>query len=262
MTASVLPSEVKGYHSVLYTVSPSPFFRFLYVRKHKAKASDATLPGERTLFVTNLPRGVSEQEVTRVASAFGAVEAVHLAKAGATAEAGGAGAGLTAHVVLSEASAVKKALAWKKALSFSVSDDQEGLPTMTARPAPSSERAQLKASVNSFMAEFEAQEAEEKATKDAQHNGMDDDGFTLVTRKSKGRSTTTEAETGAQVQVSGGVNAYDPNKKKKKKKDTSDFYHFQRHEKKREQLLNLRQQFEQDKSKIEAMKAQRKFRPY
>ena len=40
------------------------------------------------------------------------------------------------------------------------------------------------------------------------------------------------------------------------------FYHFQRHEKKREQLLKLREQFEQDKSKIAKMREARAFKPY
>jgi hypothetical protein len=55
-------------------------------------------------------------------------------------------------------------------------------------------------------------------------------------------------------------------KKKKKKRlgsaVTPDFYHFQQHEKKREQLVKLREQFEADKARIAKMKSDRKFRPY
>ena len=54
-------------------------------------------------------------------------------------------------------------------------------------------------------------------------------------------------------------------KKKKKKKgnaETPDFYHFQQHERKREQLVKLREQFEADKARIAKMKSERKFRPY
>ena len=51
-------------------------------------------------------------------------------------------------------------------------------------------------------------------------------------------------------------------KKKKKAKELVDFYHFQQHERKRSQLLKLREQFEQDKSKIAKMREARAFKPY
>ena len=57
----------------------------------------------------------------------------------------------------------------------------------------------------------------------------------------------------------------DQKKKKKKKKGSAeapDFYHFQQHERKREQLVKLREQFEADKARIAKMKSERKFRPY
>ena len=57
----------------------------------------------------------------------------------------------------------------------------------------------------------------------------------------------------------------DQKKKKKKKKGSAeapDFYHFQQHERKRSQLLKLREQFEQDKSKIAKMREARAFKPY
>lgn len=50
-------------------------------------------------------------------------------------------------------------------------------------------------------------------------------------------------------------------KKKKKAKELTDFYHFQQHERKREGLMKLREQFEQDKARIAKMRADRKFRP-
>ena len=53
--------------------------------------------------------------------------------------------------------------------------------------------------------------------------------------------------------------------RKKKKKSggaPADFYHFQQHERKRSQLLKLREQFEQDKSKIAKRREARAFKPY
>ena len=80
----------------------------------------------------------------------------------------------------------------------------------------------------------------------------------LVTRKRTGRSTTTEDATGATVGVAAAGHA---SKKKKPPKDMADFYHFQQHEKKREQLAQLREQFQQDRERIARMRADRKFKP-
>ena len=49
--------------------------------------------------------------------------------------------------------------------------------------------------------------------------------------------------------------------KKKRAKEMTDFYHFQAHEKKREGLLRLREQFEADRERIAKMRADRKFKP-
>jgi len=49
---------------------------------------------------------------------------------------------------------------------------------------------------------------------------------------------------------------------KKKKNELLDFYRFQMRQSKREDIAELRRKFEEDKAKIEKMKALRKFRPY
>mmetsp|Transcript_22613 Transcript_22613/g.75973 ORF Transcript_22613/g.75973 Transcript_22613/m.75973 type:complete len:98 (+) Transcript_22613:1-294(+) len=49
--------------------------------------------------------------------------------------------------------------------------------------------------------------------------------------------------------------------KKKARGPLQDFYHFQQHDRKREKLMQLRAQFEGDKQRIAALKAQRRFRP-
>ena len=93
----------------------------------------------------------------------------------------------------------------------------------------------------------------------------------VVTRKRKGRNTSTEEASGATVGVASAGRRDDgddsddgarPSKKKKKKpQEMPNFYHFQRHEAKREQLVKLREQFEQDKQRIARMRADRKFKP-
>ena len=51
-------------------------------------------------------------------------------------------------------------------------------------------------------------------------------------------------------------------KKKKSEGANLDFYQFQKHERKREQLARLREQFEADKTRIAKMRSERKFRPF
>lgn len=51
-------------------------------------------------------------------------------------------------------------------------------------------------------------------------------------------------------------------KKKKKTLELKNFYRHQIREAKREQLAKLREKFEEDKARIDRMKAARKFKPF
>lgn len=124
------------------------------------------------------------------------------------------------------------------------------------------------------MERFETEEAQRLADEEARHNAMDADGFVVVSRKRTGRGTATDAQ-GATVGVaSAGAERHfaadaageaddgdGARRKKKKAKEMHDFYHFQQHEKKREGLLKLREQFEADRERIAKMRAERKFKP-
>lgn len=47
----------------------------------------------------------------------------------------------------------------------------------------------------------------------------------------------------------------------KKKRAEVDFYRFQQRDKRRDELLDLRLQFEEDKKRVQELKASRKFKP-
>jgi ribosomal RNA-processing protein 7 len=105
------------------------------------------------------------------------------------------------------------------------------------------------------MEQFEAKEEQSKLARDKAATLPDEDGFITVHRKRK-RPTTAEEER----------EAYANHKKKRtrgKKRQTElkHFYRFQIREEKRERLAELRQNFEQDKARVQRMKQQRKFRP-
>lgn len=105
----------------------------------------------------------------------------------------------------------------------------------------------LRQEANDFMARFdEAQLQEEEARK--RRKGLpDDDGFITVEPR---RRRPGEARTGAERKPAQRATAV-----------LGNFYHFQQHDKKREQLLQMRARFEADKKRIAALRADRKFRP-
>jgi hypothetical protein len=92
---------------------------------------------------------------------------------------------------------------------------------------------ELQASVDAYMTYFdERTEAEKQARK---NRVVDEDGFELVTYSRKRNMPDA------------------PEPPKKKKKELVDFYRFQIREKKREELAALRNKFEADKRRVEAM---------
>ena len=224
----------------------------LFARQHVSRADDTTLPAKRTLFVLNVPLHCSADALAAAFDRKGTRPTVHLHDEAVDHR--------SAHLVFDDPAALKRALAPKKPIELPSAHAERA--AASSAPPP---RETLQRRVSAFMEQFEAQERERERAADAMHNQMDDDGFVLVTRKKTGRNTSTETATGATVQVaatSGGDEpGSGPPKKKRKHMDTADFYHFQQHEKKREQLLKLREQFEQDKERIARMRASRKFKP-
>lgn len=116
----------------------------------------------------------------------------------------------------------------------------------------------LQERIDEFIIDYEAKKEQEKKEKEAL---AAEDGWTVVVHH-KGRKKTTDSETGIAV---GSVSqaAVMDNVAKKKKKDVGlDFYRFQKREAKRNEIMVLQSKFEQDKKRIQQLRAARKFRPY
>ncbi|MCO5579791.1 hypothetical protein L7F22_033653 [Adiantum nelumboides] len=115
----------------------------------------------------------------------------------------------------------------------------------------------LQQQTDDFIADFEA--GEEKARQEREAAAAED-GWTVVASH-KGRKKTTDLKTGISV---GGVASAAVERKRKKQTNESvlNFYRFQRREARRNEILELQQRFEEDKKKIAALRAARKFRPY
>ncbi|KAF9355894.1 Ribosomal RNA-processing protein 7 [Mortierella sp. NVP85] len=118
------------------------------------------------------------------------------------------------------------------------------------------EHSDLQARVDEYMDKFERSEYEAQQAAQARLNVMDEDGFTVVTSAgNKGYNT----DGVIRIQA---IKAEEAKKIKPKKKELQDFYRFQMREAKRDKLVELRRKFEEDKVRIEALKVNRRFKPY
>ncbi|KAL4325525.1 hypothetical protein GQ457_11G011250 [Hibiscus cannabinus] len=115
----------------------------------------------------------------------------------------------------------------------------------------------LQQSIDEFIIAHEAKLEQERKEKEAR---LTEGGWVLVEHH-KGRKKTTDSESGTTV---GSVSqaAVEDKLAKTKSKEVSDFYRFQKREAQRNELLTLQSKFEQDKKRIQQMRAARKFRPY
>ncbi|CAK5263373.1 unnamed protein product [Mycena citricolor] len=121
----------------------------------------------------------------------------------------------------------------------------------------------VRAHADSYMAlfEFEQRQAQRQSKYHKGEAIVDEDGFTLVTRGGAYGQTLGGgvAVASKKFQETGETTT---NRKKKEKKEKVNFYAFQKAEKQRNELLELKKNWEADKAKVEKLKASRRFKPY
>uniref|UniRef100_A0A0A9AKA9 Ribosomal RNA-processing protein 7 C-terminal domain-containing protein n=1 Tax=Arundo donax TaxID=35708 RepID=A0A0A9AKA9_ARUDO len=116
----------------------------------------------------------------------------------------------------------------------------------------------LQEGIDEFIIAHEEQQEKERKEREAQ---AAEEGWTVVLHH-KGRKKTTDTETGTAV---GSVSLAAMQKKmanKKPKEVAPNFYRFQKREAQLSELAMLQSKFEQDKKRIQQLRAQRKFKPY
>ncbi|KAF5334386.1 hypothetical protein D9611_013551 [Ephemerocybe angulata] len=175
--------------------------------------------------------------------------------------------GLTAYVIFLDASSLERvsSLASKTRQWPVSSEEPSGLAHYSTvyknlRPPLDS----IQEHVDTYMELFEYKLAKSKQ-KSKYKKGeavVDEDGFTLVTRggaygKTLGGGVAVATK---RFQRSGETSARVRTKKDKGEKEG--FYAFQRAEKQRSELINLKRKWEEDKAKVEKLKQSRKFKPY
>lgn len=242
------------FRTLLLKTQPT-YVCHLLVKLHQAKDSVPEQPGT-AIFAAGLPLGVDEDVLKEIFSCFGTVTnvALHATKrscivlfedaAGARALLQNAGIGQVVEYLLPEPEGAYGLKGWVQ-------------EHKAQRPGNEVLQQQLDAWMLSF-------EESEKRKLEAQQSAMDEEGWTVVV-KSKGRKKTREAEGGGKAAVAtGGLSAAAAAQagKDSKLKKHEDFYRFQQREKRRNELVDLRQQFDEDRKRVAQLRASRNFKPY
>ncbi|CAN6233615.1 unnamed protein product [Urochloa humidicola] len=116
----------------------------------------------------------------------------------------------------------------------------------------------LQERIDEFITAHEEQQEKERKEREARAAA---DGWTVVVHH-KGRKKTTDTETGIAVGSVSLVAMQEKMAKKKPKEVDMNFYRFQKREAHLSELAMLQSKFEQDKKRIQELRAQRKFKPY
>jgi len=117
-------------------------------------------------------------------------------------------------------------------------------------------KEELQAKVNQTIKQYDQQKALERKLLLEKSNQPDEEGFITVTRQTRKN----RANDGS-VHVTA-IKAREGAELKPKSHELGDFYRYQMRQSKRDQIAELRKKFEEDKKKIERMKAARRFNPY
>lgn len=230
--------------------------RYLFVKPH---TNENGTPDDRTLFVAGLPVYLDEKALLQLFSGHGDIEqaAIH-------------GSRLSGLIRFSKKSSLKSV---RKACAKGLVTQLDLEPTYTTsghwglRAWVESHKSEkpgndvLQAELDRWMEEYEAEE-EEKRRKALE--ASQEDGWTVVQRH-KGRKKSSSDGGKAGPTVVGAVAvaaARSIANRKSIKTEYSDFYRFQQREKRRNELVELREKFEQDKRRLAELKSMRNFKPF
>lgn len=216
----------------------------------KAPGRGDTVPTGRALFVAGLPAELHEGALLDLFSRFGDVEraAMHGSRLSA----------VILYAAKSGREAALKAAAKGKTLRLDVAPPPgtQGLKAwVEAAKAEKPGNDELQRRLDQWMDEYEAEEEKRKAAAMA---AMEEEGWTVVQRhkgrkKNAGEGGVTVGAVAAAAAVARAA--------KKRTIEHTDFYRFQQRDKRRNELLELRERFEEDKRRLAELKAVRRFKP-
>ncbi|EGN95846.1 hypothetical protein SERLA73DRAFT_187069 [Serpula lacrymans var. lacrymans S7.3] len=169
-----------------------------------------------------------------------------------------------AHVIFLDSSALDKAISGPiKPKSWPTSEEPRGLTHYMAlhdscRPPLDTVRAHADSAIELY--DYEQAKNKQQAAYRKGEAVVDEDGFTLVTRGGAYGQTLGGGVGVAnkKFQETGKMN----NRKKKEGKEKESFYAFQKAEKQRKAIVDIKKNWEADKARIEKLKESRKYKPY
>ena len=234
----------------------------IFYKKHLVREECPLTPSTRTLFTLGWPPFTNKEEIKELYSSFGEVEEVYLKlQPGVIRDLQEVNnldcesSFKVAYIVFQKEESLELTLKQRKSAKLSVEVGSSRLGVRKWCHEYMEQRidvAKLKACADDFMHEFDKQESARKIATDKLRE-MDEDGWITVVRKGKKR-------------LAGEGNSSHINdrkrRKKKNKKELLNFYAFQQRESRRDHIAKLRKKFEEDKSKVLAMKQARKFKPF
>ncbi|XP_008842983.1 ribosomal RNA-processing protein 7 homolog A [Nannospalax galili] len=264
-----LPSP-PGYSAIPVKFSEKQLAsHYLYVREHRVReGTQSVWPQKHTLFVLNVPPYCTEECLSRLLAPCGNIKSVELQKKPDLAEGSREPKSKffhpkpvpgfqVAYVVFQKPSGVSAALTLKGPLL--VSTDSHPMKSGVHKWISDYEESvfdpeALRVEVDTFMEAYDQKIAEEETKAKEEEGVPDEEGWVKVTRR--GRRPVLPRTEAASLRV------LEREKRKRARKELLNFYAWQHRETKMEHLAQLRKKFEEDKQRIELMRAQRKFRPY
>ncbi|RDB19807.1 Ribosomal RNA-processing protein 7 A [Hypsizygus marmoreus] len=176
--------------------------------------------------------------------------------------------GRTAHLVFLDASSLERALAtaskprpWPSITPESPTGIAHySLQYTSLRPPLDAVRTHADTSIAVY--EYELAKMKQASRYRKGEAVVDEEGFTLVTRGGAYGKTLGGGVGVASKRFQKSGQTTKRSRGTKEGKEKKDFYAFQKAEKQRSELMNLKKRWEEDKAKVEALKASRRFKPY
>ncbi|KAG1733134.1 ribosomal RNA-processing protein 7-domain-containing protein [Suillus lakei] len=175
--------------------------------------------------------------------------------------------GSCAHLIFLDSSSLAKALSSPtSSKAWPSSEEPRGLSHYMAKyDAERPPLDTIRAHADSFMErfEFDLSKSKQEAKYRKGEAIVDEDGFTLVTRGGAyGQTLGGGVGVASKKFMLTGKAGSRRKKDNKKEKEKEVFYAFQKAEKQRKAMLDLRKNFEADKERVEKLKESRRFKPY
>ncbi|KAJ8036777.1 Ribosomal RNA-processing protein 7-like A [Holothuria leucospilota] len=241
---------------------------YLFFRRHLSKEEDLRRPADRTLFVANVPPYCNEACLQRLFGDIGKVESVYreetsvlLAKESEQSKTESHGVNQVysvAFIIYTDSKELEKSikeLCQVKMLKADVTTMKTGLAKWCSEYAANRPNPQkLQKEVDNFMLNYDKEKKKEEEEAKEKEGMADEDGWVTVTKKTKKKVVQRTEQKQEWLKAK--------EAKKAKQREHVNFYAFQMKQSKRDYIADLRRKFEEDKQKIAAMKAARRFKPY